>query len=477
MTDDPLFLALDQGGHSSRALVFDSAGRVVSHAQIPIQTFNIGNGRVEHSADELVDSIVRAARSALQDLGWRVNRVVRAALATQRSSIVCWHRHTTRALSPVLSWQDTRAAERVTHLNARRSALHNITGLFPSAHYGASKLAWCLENIPAVWDAARNDELACGPLASFLVARLSSSHASIVDPANAGRTLLWSINTQDWDDSLLQEFGLERHWLPICKSTVGELALLSLSGREIPLGVLSGDQSAALFSDGVPRESDVFVNAGTGAFIQRVTAVRPSGADRLPLSVAMRDDQITRYSLEGTVNGAAAALDWVALREKLDDWPRHAQAWLTASTDPPLFINGVGGVGSPYWLPDVKCKFIGDGDGVARWVGALESIVFLLRVNFGELNRTLGPAERIVMSGGLAHIDGFCQRLADLCGLPVARSEFAEATARGAACLLQPGYKWSQGDSPALKHFDPKLNTAFESRFERWRREMDRLQD
>lgn len=475
MNDSPLFLALDQGGHSSRAIVFDTAGRVVSRAQIPIQTFNIGDGRIEHSADELVDSIVRAARNALHELGWRVNRVVRAALATQRSSVVCWNRHTTRALSPVLSWQDTRAAERLMHLNARRSELHNLTGLFPSPHYGASKLEWCLENIPPVWDAARNDELACGPLASFLVARLSDSHASIVDPANAGRTLLWNIDKQDWDDSLLQEFGLQRRWLPACKATVGELAMLSLSGRDIPLGALNGDQSAALFSDGVPGESDVFVNAGTGAFIQRVTSVRPSGVDRLPLSVVVRDEHTTRYALEGTVNGAAAALDWVALHEKLNDWPRHAQAWLAAVTDPPLFINGVGGVGSPYWLPNIESDFIGAGDGVARWVGALESIVFLLRVNFDELNRALGSAERIVLSGGLAHIDGFCQRLADLCGLPVTRSEFTEATARGVACLLQAGYRWSQGDTPTLKIFEPTLNAAIELRFERWCREMDRL--
>ena len=157
-------LVLDQGGHSSRAFVFDADGRALRQAQRSVGATRPAPGRVEQDPEELVWSL----REAIDEVGTEGD-VTRAGLATQRSSIVCWDRTSGEALTPVLSWQDTRAAARLAALEPRRSEIRRRTGLFPNAHYGATKLAWCLDQVPEVRRAAGDGRLAMGPLASFLV--------------------------------------------------------------------------------------------------------------------------------------------------------------------------------------------------------------------------------------------------------------------------------------------------------------------
>src|SRR5579872_2569123 len=186
----PLVLTLDQGGHASRALVFDGGGRVHASAEQRLRTHRRSSAVVEHSPAEVVTSLRRAAEAALQQLGPRAAHVQTAALATQRSTVVCWDRTTGRALSPVISWQDRRAARQVAALAPRAQHLHSVTGLVLSPHYGASKIAWCLQHLPAVRKAARDGRLAAGPLAAFLMANLLVGRPCLTDTVNASRTLL-----------------------------------------------------------------------------------------------------------------------------------------------------------------------------------------------------------------------------------------------------------------------------------------------
>ena len=144
----------------------------------------------------------------LQGLGARAAQIVSAGLATQRSSIVCWDRVTGQALSPVISWQDRRAHEWLARFAPHAEAIHATTGLMLSAHYGASKLRWCLDHLPAVAQAETEGRLAFGPLASFLIFRLTAEHTLAADPANAARTLLWNIQSLDWDEGLLHLFSI-----------------------------------------------------------------------------------------------------------------------------------------------------------------------------------------------------------------------------------------------------------------------------
>ncbi len=186
-----LFLALDQGGHSSRALVLTATGDVVAKAQVPIGTQTLSDTRVEHSAPELAQSLLTCCDEVAKKLGHACAHIKSAGLATQRSSIVCWQRSTGTALTQVLSWQDRRASALIDTHQEQSELVEHLTGLVMSPHYGASKLRWCLDNDRSVQEALAANNLTIGPLASYLVRKLTQSQSDVCDPANASRTLLW----------------------------------------------------------------------------------------------------------------------------------------------------------------------------------------------------------------------------------------------------------------------------------------------
>ncbi len=204
-----LYLALDQGGTSSRAVLFDSLGREVATAHVPINTRRTGDDRVEHDAAELLQSLRTAVRDVAESPLAAGRPIVAAGLATQRSTICCWDRNDGTPLSPALSWQDRRNATWLEeHLGARSGWVRELTGLPLSSHYGASKMRWCLDELPAVRLALRDERLCIGPLASFLAQGLCAAEEACADPANASRTLLFDPAVLDWSPPLLEAFGI-----------------------------------------------------------------------------------------------------------------------------------------------------------------------------------------------------------------------------------------------------------------------------
>ena len=226
------------------------------------------------------------------------------------------------------------------------------------------------------------------------------------------------------------------------------------------------------FAFGPLDPAAAYVNVGTGAFVQRAIRDRLPDAPRLLASVVWSDGDGVDYMLEGTVNGAGSALDWFAASECADvaSLLRAVEA-PGSGAEPPLFLNGISGLGSPFWASDLPSRFIGDGDVAQRLRAVLESIVFLLRVNLAELRAHGPPLERLVLTGGFSSSDYFCRRLADLCALPVWRSRETEATARGLAWLTSaPATRWPPGPGQELR---PRPDAALESRFVRWRAALD----
>jgi glycerol kinase len=212
--DDALVLALDQGSHASRAVLFDATGAEVAEARQPVGTRREGDAVVEQDPEELLASLQTAALDACESAAAQGRPVVSAGLATQRSTVLCWERRSGRALTDALSWQDRRNASWLHRLRPHAARVRDITGLPLSPHYGASKLRWCLDHVPAVRRAATDGQLAAGPLSSFLIARLAPGLPCVVDPANASRTLLYDPSALDWSDALLALFGIERRHLP-----------------------------------------------------------------------------------------------------------------------------------------------------------------------------------------------------------------------------------------------------------------------
>lgn len=462
----PVYLVIDQGGQSSRALVFNQQGNILAQASVAIDTTRAGPDRVEHPAQELIRSIHDAVLQATT--GIDANTIESIGLACQRSSIVCWDSSSGAALSAVLSWQDRRASDSLKQLSAEAENIHALTGLFLSPHYGASKLRWCLDHLSEVSSAHTQGRLAFGPLSSFILSRLLNERPLLVDPVCAARTLLWNIKRRDWDQRLLELFDIPIECLPRCVPNQFDYGHMPIGACAIPLKVSSGDQPAALYMSGPPATDKVYINIGTGAFLQRVLDNQALITPNLLSSVVWQSENEISYVLEGTVNGAASAIQQIA--KELDINDQHLQERLVQGLatveSPPLFLNGVSGLGSPFWLPEFTSAFVGQGNATEKLVAVVESIVFLIQTNLDEMNKHLDAPRRIIVSGGLSALDGLCQRLASVSGLVVERTENQEATARGLAWLLSGSPEFSQ---VAYTQFNPIADANLKQRYEQWR--------
>jgi glycerol kinase len=490
MDRGPLFLALDQGGSASRALVFDDAGREVASARVDVADRRPRPGWVEQDPDAVADSLRQVAEAAMASLDAAQRaRVAACGLSCQRSSLVCWDRASGAALSPVLSWQDTRAADWLAAQALDVEAIRATTGLTPNAHFGLSKMRWCLDHLDAVKQAAADGRLVIGSLAAFLAFRLLEQRPCRVDPANASRTLLFDLGTGDWSDALLARFGIERRWLPAIARSDAHYGDLVLSSRRLPLRLLSGDQSTAAFAYGELRGEAAYLNVGTGAFVYRLGRAAPAGS-RLLRSVVHWSDA-PQYVVEGTVNGAGSALAWFAQEHAIADVGAALEAaWTNDGAGDTVFLNGIGGLGSPDWRAGFASRFIDGGESVAppqpspslregegvdsslretdagRLVAVAESIVFLVERNLGLLQSVGARCEVVLVSGGLSRSDRFCQALADVSGVPVRRPAQCEASARGCAFLLagRPA-AWAPVDAQG---FAPRVELALQARHRRW---------
>ena len=457
-----LILAVDQGTHATRALLFDEDGRLKASSFVEVSLWRHAPEIVEQDAEEIARSVEQVIRGVLPDSAAGGERIS-AGIATQRSSVVAWDRETGIPLAPMLSWQDLRAARQLGDLKQYEDKIKETTGLPLSPHYGASKLRWLLDHVPEVTQAQEEGRLALGPLASFLLSRLLDGDTFVVDHANASRTQLWDISRRDWSPWLLEVFGIPRETLPECKPISWEYG--TIDGTEIKVTAVNGDQNAAVYALGRPSPGTAIVNLGTGAFI-----LVPTGGDliqhpRLLSSIIGSGPDWSEYTIEGTVNGAGAAISWARERWDIPDVVQNLPKWFEREQNPPVFINTVGGLGSPWWRSGPEPTLVGDGTRAQIAVAVAESVLFMLRANLDELRDIGVSVERIRVGGGLSQLDGLCQRLADLTGLPVHRPPEVEATGRGVAWLAA-GCPENWPDPGAGDVFAPRANTSLQARYE-----------
>ena len=473
-------LALDQGSHASRACIFDAHGALLATATVPVATRHPAPTQVEQDAAGLLDSVRIAAAQALQAARAQQPRLelVAAGLAVQRSTLVCCRRRDGSVLSPALSWQDQRNAAWLQGLAAYAPRVRELTGLPLSPHYGASKLRWCLDHLEPVARAAAAGDLLAAPLASYLAWQLCNGRgAPRVDAANASRTLLFDSAQLDWSDELLRCFAIERAWLPDCASTHADWGKLHVAGSAVPLRALTGDQSAVPFAAGAADSDTVYVNLGTGAFIQRPLRFRPPAPAPLLGSVLRNDAGTALYSLEGTVNGAGSAVSWFCQQEGCDEPPLWAALdGIPARSALPVFLNGVGGLGSPWWRTSLEPRYLAAVEfagtvpapdaRVARFAALVESIAFMIAVNAKLLEAQAGPPQRVLLAGGMSRSAWLCRRLASLLDLPVEAID-AEASARGVARLAAPEFT-AHWVATAGARYAPEPDAALRERYQRF---------
>ncbi len=482
------YLSIDQGGSSSRALVCDGHGRVICQAQISVNTKRTGVF-VEQQPNEILQSVKSCIQQCYQKLSsTQQGQLVSAALVSQRSSFIAINTASNQPLTQVISWQDTRGQDYLDALKIDNAWLQQLTGLRASGHFGASKMLWCLKHEPAVQRAAKNNTLMFLPIASYLANGLTGSKHYYVDPANAARTLLFAIENAGsdsdkanqpglpWSEQLLKLFAINRHWLPEILPTNSLFGQITVGNHVIPLMYVNGDQSSALFAYGKPGREQVCLNIGTGAFISRLSASLENHDKDLLHSIVHTEQHGGRYrhflALEGTINGAGAALDIMAKKLAVNIEPLNIVSHTEAPV--PLFVNTIGGLAAPYWRSDIRPHFIGNGSRQARMIAVFESIVFLAVTIIKRMSKCPEDITTLIITGGSAKNDDLCQLIADLSGLKVLRKQQIEASALGAV--------WSLAGQPvdwlaelSSQPFIARKNSALSQRFRLWTAVMEDL--
>lgn len=469
-------LALDQGTTSSRAVVFDRTGNLLTIAQKEFQQIFPQSGWVEHDADEIWSSQIGVANEALARIGIRASDIAAIGITNQRETTIVWERSTGKPIYSAIVWQDRRTATECDRLKAagQEPIFQQKTGLVLDAYFSGTKLKWLLDHVPNARAKADRGELAFGTVDSWLVWKLTQGQLHITDVTNACRTLLFNIHTQEWDDELLNILEIPRSVLPEVRnsSEVYGYTAEGLLGSVVPIAGIAGDQQAATFGQASVQCGMAKNTYGTGCFMLLHTGSQPiSSAHKLLTTIAWRINHRTDYALEGSVFIAGAVVQW--LRDGLGIIRHSAEVESLALSVPDnggvYFVPAFVGLGAPYWDSYARGTIVGLSRGstsahIAR--AALESIAYQTADVLDAMRQDSGVnLSELRVDGGASQNDLLMQFQADVLGVPVVRPKITETTALGAAYLagLAVGYWQNIAEITqqwqSEKRFEPQMNT------------------
>jgi len=478
-------LAMDQGTTSSRSLIFDHAGLVVAVGQQEFRQIYPKSGWVEHDPAEIFTSQIETAKRALASAGLTSTDIRALGITNQRETTILWDRRTGTPIYNAIVWQDRRTADFCdTVRTAYAETIRQKTGLEVDAYFSASKIKWVIDNVHGARKRAENGEIAFGTVDSWLIWNLTAGKLHMTDVSNAARTMLFNINTLEWDTELLRIFNIPAGILPEVRSSAECYGEINVPGelQGIEIASIAGDQQAALFGQGCFDAGSTKVTYGTGCFMLRNVGQKPVASENHLLStIAWQIGGRTEYALEGSVFIGGAVVQW--LRDALGIIATSADVEHLANsideTDDVFFVPAFAGLGTPYWDQNARGMIIGltreTGNAhIAR--AAVESIAFqtadLLTAILADSQR---PLSELRVDGGATVNDSLLQFQADISQIPVVRSQTKEATALGAAYLagLAVGYWKDQQELSehwrSDRTFEPQMEPAkAREKIDRW---------
>jgi glycerol kinase len=448
MSPTRYLLALDQGTSSSRSIIFDACGGIVSMAQREFRQIFPQPGWVEHDPMEIWASQLTTAQEALATAGIKATDIAAIGITNQRETTVVWNRRTGTPLCNAIVWQDRRTAPACATLIERGHAdkVRQRTGLVLDAYFSGTKLAWILDNIAGARTAAERGELAFGTIDTWLLWQLSGGTVHATDVSNASRTLLFDIHRNDWDIELLGMLGIPHSLLPEVHPSshlFGETQA-ELLGAPVRIGGIAGDQQSALFGQACFSAGLAKNTYGTGCFMLMQTGENFIASNNgLITTSAAQTGPRPQYALEGSVFIGGAVVQW--LRDGLQAIDASTAVQSLAESVPDsggvIFVPAFTGLGAPYWQPDARGAILGltRGSSVAHIArAALESIAFQSAALLDAMSRDLCDGKGISelrVDGGACVNNLLMQFQADLLGIPVVRPKVIETTALGAAYL------------------------------------------
>jgi glycerol kinase len=448
-------LSFDQGTTSSRAIVFDKKGAIISVAQKEFEQIFPQPGWVEHDANEIWSTQLGVAAEAITKAGLTAKDIAAIGITNQRETTVVWDRATGQPVHNAIVWQDRRTAAFCDSLKSQGidKSIQQKTGLVVDAYFSGTKVKWILDHVAGARDKAARGELCFGTIDSWLLWKLTNGQVHATDVSNASRTMLFNIHSLQWDEELLRIMDIPASVLPEVRSSseiYGHTQNI-ITAQNIPIAGIAGDQQAALFGQMCTQPGMVKNTYGTGCFMLMNTGEKavPS-SNNLLTTVAWKINGVTQYALEGSVFIAGAVVQW--LRDGLQIIRNSAEVESLAATvnssEGVYVVPAFAGLGAPYWNQHARGTIVGITRGTGRAHiarAALESIAYQTMDVLKAMEADSGIAiKELRVDGGATANNLLMQFQSDLLNTKVVRPTIIETTALGAAYLagLAVGY-WS----------------------------------
>ncbi|MEO2079430.1 MULTISPECIES: glycerol kinase GlpK [Leeuwenhoekiella] len=491
---DQFILSLDQGTTSSRAIVFDKKGGIVSIAQKEFKQYFPKPGWVEHDPQEIWSTQAGVAAEATVSKGLNGKNIAGIGITNQRETVVVWDKNTGEPVYNAIVWQDKRTADYCEELkeNGKAEMIQEKTGLVIDSYFAGTKVKWILDNVEGAREKAEAGDLILGTIDTWLIWKFTKGELHVTDVTNACRTLLFNINTMEWDEELLELFDVPKSMLPEVKdsSEVYGHTKTTIFASKIPIAGIAGDQMAALFGQMCTKKGMVKNTYGTGCFMLMNIGDKPIlSKNNLLTTVAWRINGKTEYALEGSIFIGGAVVQWLrdglGIINKSEDVEPLAES--VESTDGVYFIPAFAGLGAPYWNQKAKGTIFGVTRGttdahIAR--ASIEAIAYQTMDILKSMEADSGiDIKELRVDGGASVNETLMQFQADVLDSVTVRPKITETTALGAAYLagLAVGFWESKEEIQEMwqedKRFEPvKPKEDVEAGIKGWYRAVKALE-
>ena len=481
-------MALDQGTTSSRCILFDRQGQICSIAQKEFTQYYPKPGWVEHNPLEIWSSQLSVAVEAMGKIGADIDEIASIGITNQRETTICFSKKTGKPVYPAIVWQCRRTADMIEKMKADGfdKIIKERTGLVPDPYFSGTKIKWILENVPQARRMAEDGELLFGTVDTWLIWNLTKGRVFVTDYTNASRTMLFDIHKKEWDQEIIDYFGIPKTMLPQVKasSCVYGMTDETVIGGEIPIAGAAGDQQAALFGQCCFEAGEAKNTYGTGCFLLMNTGETPIASENgLLTTIAASPEGQTRYALEGSVFVAGAALQWLRDEMRMIKSAPQSEEYAAEveDTEGVYVVPAFTGLGAPYWNPNARGIVVGLTRGTSKEHfirAALESLAYQTSDVIEAMEKDAGmPLSVLRVDGGASANNLLMQFQADLLNCKVLRPECIETTALGAAYLagLATGF-WKDLDDvrtnrALCRQFVPAMDTDIrQNRLKGWKR-------
>ena len=469
-------VAIDQGTTSTRTILFDLKGNIKFISQFEFKQYFPKNGWVEHDPNEIWQTTLKSLKKVIKKTKQLKGKILSIGITNQRETTVLWNKKSGRPLYNAIVWQDRRTQKFCQNLkkNNYENIIRKKTGLFLDPYFSATKIRWILDNMKKTKALIKSNNLLFGTIDTFLIWKLTNGKRHLTEATNASRTMLFNINTNQWDKNILKKLKIPHKILPEVKNSADNFGTTDekIIGQEIPISAVLGDQQAAVVGQSCFQKGSIKSTYGTGAFVIMNTGLKKVfSKNKLLTTICYRLHGKNTYALEGSIFIAGAGVQWLRDKIKLINNAHETEkiAKSKKNNDGVYVVPAFTGIGAPYWRSDVRGVITGltrDSDWKSLVRAVVESVAYQSYDLFNAMKKDGLKPKLIKVDGGMVANNWFAQFLSDIINLNVIRPKILETTALGVALLA--GYQI--GEFKSLNEiqikwkkdrvFSPKLNKS-----------------